>query len=151
MRNSNKPILLVEDDDVDAMTVQRSLKELKVTNELIRRTDGEDALDYLRNPDNQEPCIILLDLNMPRMNGFEFLKVAKSDERLRKIPVVVLTTSDNDEGIVESYDLSVAGYVVKPVDYAQFIEAMKILNMYWTLNRLPKSERIQYSDSTAEA
>ena len=151
MKNSNRPILLVEDDDVDAMTVQRSLKELKVTNELIRRTDGEDALDYFRNPDNQEPCIILLDLNMPRMNGFEFLRIIKTDEQLRRIPVVVLTTSDNDEGIVESYDLSAAGYVVKPVDYAQFIEAMKILNMYWTLNRLPESERTRYSDSASEA
>ena len=151
MKNSNRPILLVEDDDVDAMTVQRSLKELKVTNELIRRTDGEDALDYFRNPDNTEPCIILLDLNMPRMNGFEFLRIIKTDEKLRRIPVVVLTTSDNDEGIVESYNLSAAGYVVKPVDYGQFIEAMKVLNMYWTLNRLPESGRIQYSDSAADA
>jgi CheY-like chemotaxis protein len=149
MKNSNRPILLVEDDDVDAMTVQRSLKELKVTNELIRRTDGEDALDYFRNPDNQEPCIILLDLNMPRMNGFEFLRIIKTDEQLRRIPVVVLTTSDNDEGIVESYDLSAAGYVVKPVDYAQFIEAMKILNMYWTLNRLPQGEQKLSSSSSS--
>lgn len=150
MRNSSRPILLVEDDDVDAMTVQRSLKELKVTNELVRKVDGEDALGYLRNPDNDEPCLILLDLNMPRMNGFEFLKIAKADEKLRRIPVVVLTTSDADEGIFESYDSGVAGYVVKPVDYAQFIESMRILDLYWTLSRLPESERLQRASSDAK-
>ncbi len=136
MRNS-KPILLVEDDDVDAMTTQRALNELKVTNELIHTVDGEDALEYLRDEGNKKPCVILLDLNMPRMNGFEFLKIAKADAAIRKIPVVVLTTSDADESIVESFDLGVAGYIVKPVSYKQFVEAMRTLDMYWTLNRLP--------------
>ena len=138
MRNS-KPILLVEDDDVDAMTTQRALNELKVTNELVHVVDGEDALRYLRDDGDQKPCVILLDLNMPRMNGFEFLKVAKADTALRKIPVVVLTTSDADEGIIESYDLGVAGYIVKPVSYKQFVEAMRTIDMYWTLSRLPDS------------
>jgi len=141
MRNSKKPILLVEDDDVDAMTTQRALNELKVTNELIHKIDGEDALEYLRDGNNRKPCIILLDLNMPRMNGFEFLKITKADTMLRKIPVVVLTTSDADEGIAESYNLGVAGYIVKPVSYQQFVEAMKTVNMYWTLSRLPDSEQ----------
>lgn len=136
MRNS-KPILLVEDDDVDAMTTQRALGELKVTNELIHKIDGEEGLEYLRDENNRKPCVILLDLNMPRMNGFEFLKITKADTMLRKIPVVVLTTSDADEGIVESYNLGVAGYIVKPVSYQQFVEAMKTVNMYWTLSRLP--------------
>jgi CheY-like chemotaxis protein len=139
MRNS-KPILLVEDDDVDAMTTQRALDELKVANKLIHMVDGEDALEYLRNDGNQKPCVILLDLNMPRMNGFEFLKIAKADAVLRKIPVVVLTTSDADEGIVESYNLGVAGYIVKPVSYKQFVEAMRTVNMYWTLNELPNGD-----------
>jgi len=143
MKDSSKPILLVEDDDVDAMTVQRSFKDLKIANKLVRRTDGEDALEYLRNPDNDEPCIILLDLNMPRMNGFEFLKIAKADERLKKIPVVVLTTSDTEEGIADSYNANASGYIVKPVDYEQFIEAMKVLNLYWTLNRLPEGETMK--------
>jgi len=144
---SSKPILLVEDDDVDAMTTQRALNELKVTNKLIRKIDGEDALDYLKGAKHLKPCIILLDLNMPRMNGFEFLKIAKADTTLRKIPVVVLTTSDTDEGIVESYDLGVAGYIVKPVDYKQFIEAMRTLDMYWTLSRLPDDEQRLSSSS----
>ena len=136
MRNS-KPILLVEDDDVDAMTTQRALNELKVTNELIHKIDGEKGLEYLRDENNRKPCVILLDLNMPRMNGFEFLKITKADTMLRKIPVVVFTTSDADEGIVESYNLGVAGYIVKPVSYQQFVEAMKTVDMYWTLSRLP--------------
>jgi CheY-like chemotaxis protein len=137
MRNSRKPILLVEDDDVDAMTTRRALNELKVTNKLIHKIDGEEALEYLRGENNPRPCIILLDLNMPRMNGFELLKITKADTMLKKIPVVVFTTSDADEGIVESYNLGVAGYIVKPVSYQQFVEAMKTVNMYWTLSKLP--------------
>lgn len=129
--------MLVEDDDIDAMTTQRALNELKVTNELIRTVDGEDALEYLRKEGNREPCVILLDLNMPRMNGFEFLKIVKADTTLRKIPVIVLTTSDDDEGVVESFDLGVAGYIVKPVSYSQFVEAMKTVDVYWTLSKLP--------------
>ena len=76
MRNS-RPILLVEDDDVDAMTTQRAFDEIKVTNELIHKIDGEGGLEYLRDEGNQKPCIILLDLNMPKLNGLEFLKIAK--------------------------------------------------------------------------
>jgi CheY-like chemotaxis protein len=136
---SSKPILLVEDDDVDVMTVQRALDELEVTNKLIHKISGEDALNYLKDANNLEPCIILLDLNMPRMNGFEFLKIAKADATLRRIPVVVLTTSDADESIVESYDLGVAGYIVKPVNHRQFVEAVKTLDRYWTLSRLPNN------------
>ncbi len=148
MRNS-RPILLVEDDDVDAMTTQRALDEVKVTNKLINKVDGEDALDYLKDANNLEPCVILLDLNMPRMNGFEFLKIVKADAVLRKIPVIVLTTSDGDEGIVESYDLGVAGYIVKPVSYQRFVEAMRTVDMYWTLSRLPNDSKQLYSSSVA--
>ena len=136
MRNS-KPILLVEDDNVDAMMTQRALNDIKVTNEMVHKIDGEDALDYLRDETAQKPCVILLDLNMPRMNGFEFLKVVKAEPALKRIPVVVLTTSDDDRNVGESFNLHVAGYIVKPVDYKQFIEAMRTLDMYWTLSRLP--------------
>jgi len=128
---------LVEDDDVDAMTTKRALNEIKVTNELVHKVDGEDGLDYLRTDGTQKPCVILLDLNMPRMNGFEFLKYIKDDESLKKIPVVVLTTSDADQNIVESFEMGVAGYITKPVDYKQFVEAIKTVNMYWTLSMLP--------------
>ncbi len=139
MRNY-KPVLLVEDDNVDAMTVRRAFKDLKVTNPLVHRINGEEALEYLKDENNKIPCVILLDLNMPKMNGTEFLKVAKSDEKLKKIPVVVLTTSKEERDIVESFDLSVAGYIVKPVDYKNFVEAIKTIDLYWTLSELPETE-----------
>ncbi|OHB52963.1 MAG: two-component system response regulator [Planctomycetes bacterium GWF2_42_9] len=145
MRNF-KPILLVDDDDVDAIITQRAVNDLKITNELIRRVDGEDAIEYLKDENNPRPCVILLDLNMPRMNGFEFLKIAKADPELKRIPVVVLTTSDVDENILDSFDLGVAGYIVKPVDYKQFLEVMKTINMYWSLSQLPPIEK-QYCET----
>lgn len=138
MRHS-KPILLVEDDAADVMIVKHAFNDLKITNPLVHTSDGEEALEYLRDEANKRPIIILLDLNMPRMDGFEFLKVVKADKALRKIPVIVLTTSDADQNIVESYELSAAGYIVKPVDYKQFVEAIRTIDVYWTLNKLPNS------------
>jgi len=134
---SFKPILLVEDDQVDAMTVKRALKDIKVTNRLDIVNDGEAALTFLKNPENEKPGIILLDLNMPRMNGIEFLKIAKKDKSLKKIPVVVLTTSKEDQDKVDSFNLGVAGYMIKPVDYRKFVEVVKTIDMYWTLSELP--------------
>jgi CheY-like chemotaxis protein len=139
MRNT-KPVLLVEDDSIDAMTVARAFKDLKLTNKLSRCTNGEEALTYLRDPKNEEPCVILLDLNMPRMNGTEFLKVAKADEHLKKLPIIVLTTSNEERDVVESFRLSVAGYIIKPVDYKKFVEAIRTIDMYWTLSELPDQE-----------
>jgi CheY-like chemotaxis protein len=134
---SFKPILLVEDDTVDAMTVKRALKDLNVNNPLVRVTNGEQALEYLQDSVNAKPCVILLDLNMPKMNGVEFLKIAKADDRLKCIPVVVLTTSKADQDRFECFNYSAAGYIVKPVDYKGFVEAMRILDLYWTLSELP--------------
>jgi CheY-like chemotaxis protein len=131
------PILLVEDDAVDAMTVERALKDIRVTNRVHTVGDGLAALEYLREPGARRPGIILLDLNMPRMNGIEFLKVLKSDESLRKIPVVVLTTSSDERDRVNSFDLGVAGYMIKPVDYIQFVEVVRTINLYWTISELP--------------
>jgi CheY-like chemotaxis protein len=136
MRTS-RPILLVEDDNVDAMTVKRALKDLKVTNPLVQQINGEEALNYLRADNNHRPCVILLDLNMPKMNGIEFLKVAKADTELKQIPVIVLTTSKDEQDKVESFRLSVAGYIVKPTDYKKFVEAMRTVDLYWTLSELP--------------
>ena len=135
MRGS-KSILLVEDDEVDAWSVKRALKDLKVTNNLNVVTDGEKALAFLRDPENEQPGIILLDLNMPRMNGIEFLEIAKKDERLRKIPVVVLTTSKEEQDKVNSFNLGVAGYMIKPVDYQKFVEVVRTIDLYWTLSEL---------------
>jgi CheY-like chemotaxis protein len=131
---SSRPILLVEDDDVDTMTVQRALKELKVTNPLIHTLNGEEALNYLKDGSNKKPCVILLDLNMPKMNGIELLRVVKVDDRLKKIPVIVLTTSDDVQDKVETFGLSVAGYIIKPTDYKKFVDAVKTVNIYWTLS-----------------
>jgi len=137
---SSKPILLAEDDSVDTMTVKRALKDLNVTNQLICTINGEEALEYLRNDSNKKPCVILLDLNMPKMNGIEFLKIAKADKVLKKIPVVVLTTSKEEQDVVESFNLSVAGYIVKPTDYKKFVEAIRTIKLYWTLSELPDGE-----------
>lgn len=137
MRIKNKPILLVEDDQVDAMTVRRALKELHVTNPLAHVENGEEALDYLRGQAGDRPCIILLDLNMPKMGGIEFLQVVKQDVSLKSIPVVVLTTSSEQQDKVESFNLGVAGYMAKPVDYQQFVEVMRSINSYWTLSEMP--------------
>jgi len=139
MRNS-KPILLLEDDTVDAMTVKRALKDLQILNPLIRTGNGEEGLAYLRDEKNPRPCVILLDLNMPKMNGLEFLKVVKSDERFKKIPAIVLTTSRDDQERVRGFQLNVAGYIVKPVDYTKFVEAVRIVHLYWTLSEMPDTE-----------
>jgi CheY-like chemotaxis protein len=136
VRNS-KPILLVEDDHVDAMTVKRVLKDLKVTNPLVKVTNGEEALQYLRNNSSEKPCLILLDLNMPKMNGIELLKTIKADETLKKIPVVVLTTSTEEQDIAETFKLGAAGYMVKAVDYKKFVETVRTIDLYGTLSELP--------------
>jgi CheY-like chemotaxis protein len=137
MLRCKRTILLVEDDTVDAMTVKRALRDLNIANPLAVVGNGEEALDYLRNPANERPCIILLDLNMPRMNGIEFLRVAKESNQLRTIPVIVLTTSREDQDKIESFDLGVGGYMVKPVDYQQFVEVVRTIDLYWTLSELP--------------
>lgn len=138
MKITNRPILLVEDDQVDAMTVRRALKELHVLNPLVHVENGEEALGYLRDAVNERPCIILLDLNMPIMTGIEFLQHAKRDDRLRRLPVVVLTTSEEQKDKIESFNLGVAGYMRKPVDYRQFVDVMLSIDTYWTLSELPE-------------
>jgi CheY-like chemotaxis protein len=138
MRNLN-PILLVEDDNVDVMAVERALKDLKIKNQLVSTANGEEALGYLKNNGNKKPCIILLDLNTPKMNGIEFLKIVKADKTLKKIPVIVLTTSSQEQDIAECFKLSVAGYIVKSIDYANFAKAISTINLYWTLSKLPSN------------
>lgn len=134
---SMKPILLVEDDTVDARTVKRALDDLGAATPLIHLTNGEEALRYLRNDQNERPCIILLDLNMPRMNGIEFLRAIKDEENLKTIPVIVLTTSREGRDVLDTFDLSVAGYVVKPVDYKRFVDTIRTIDRYWSLSQLP--------------
>ncbi len=135
----SKPILLIEDDNVDVMTVERVFRDLKIANQLVSTSNGEQALEYLRTNGNKKPCVILLDLNMPKMNGTEFLKIVKADEALKKIPVVVLTTSSQQRDVVESFKLGAAGYMVKSVDYGKFVETIRTINLYWSLSELPSN------------
>jgi CheY-like chemotaxis protein len=134
--NEQKTILVVEDDEVDVMTIKRAMKEIHVTNPVTVKWNGEEALEYLQG-EKDLPGIILLDLNMPRMNGVEFLKHMRADERLKPIPVIVLTTSREEQDRVSSFNLGVAGYMIKPVDYLQFVEVIRAINLYWTLSELP--------------
>lgn len=132
-----KPLLLVEDDYVDALTVKRAFKELEVHNPIIHKEDGEQALEFLSSDDLELPKLILLDLNMPKMNGIEFLEKLRSNESLKKIPVVVLTTSKNQQDRFETFDLGIAGYMVKPLNYQDFIGMMKTINEYWNISEQP--------------
>jgi CheY-like chemotaxis protein len=132
-------ILLVEDDEVDVMTVQRAFKKGNITNPLYIAGNGIEALAMLRcNPGQAsaipaERRIILLDLNMPKMNGLEFLQELRADPTIRQIPVVVLTTSNEEQDRVQAYDLNVAGYILKPITFGSFVELMVTLNKYWAL------------------
>ena len=136
MQNS-KPILLVEDDSIDVMTVKRAFRDIEVKSELVPTGDGEEALAYLRDNGNTKPSVILLDLNMPKMNGTEFLKIIKAEDGLKKIPVIVLTTSNSEQDIDKSFELGAAGYMVKSVDYMRFMEIIKTIDSYWSLSKLP--------------
>jgi CheY-like chemotaxis protein len=137
MKVLNKPLLLVEDDQVDVMTIKRAFKEIHVVNPIAHVENGEEALAHLRDPGKEKPCLILLDLNMPVMNGIELLQVIKQDENLKRIPVIVLTTSEEQQDKLSSFNLGVAGYMAKPVDYRQFVEVMRSIDMYWTISEMP--------------
>ncbi len=132
-------ILLVEDDEVDVMTVQRAFKKGNITNPLYIAGNGLEALAMLRGASGHAAVIptdrriILLDLNMPKMNGLEFLQELRADSSIRHIPVVVLTTSNEEQDRVQAYNLNVAGYLLKPITFSNFVELMVMLNKYWTL------------------
>jgi len=137
MRN-NKPILIIDDDLVDAMTIKRAFKDIDVTNRIDLVGNGEEALEFLRNESNENPALIFLDLNMPKINGLEFLRILRQDEQLNMIPVIILTTSKDEHDKIDSFKLGIAGYIVKPVDYMQFVEVIKTIKDYWTFSELPK-------------
>jgi CheY-like chemotaxis protein len=131
-------ILLVEDDQVDVMNVRRAFDKNKIANPLFVAHNGAEALDILRSkqiPDERR--IVLLDLNMPRMNGLEFLRELRADAKLQSTVVVVLTTSNDERDKFDAYNLNVAGYLLKPVTFVNFVEVMAALNKYWTLVELP--------------
>jgi CheY-like chemotaxis protein len=131
-------ILLVEDDEIDVMNVRRAFERNHITNPLQVASNGVEALELLRDGSFPEPRrLVLLDLNMPKMNGLEFLRAVRADPALRSLSIVVLTTSNEERDKVEAYRLNVAGYLVKPVRFGDFVELMATLNRYWTLVELP--------------
>ena len=131
-------ILLVEDDQVDVMNVKRAFDRNRISNPLFVAGDGVEALEILRSGKfPHERRLVLLDLNMPRMNGIEFLRALRADEELHSTPVVVLTTSDDERDKIDAYNLNVAGYLLKPVTFVNFVETMAALNKYWALVELP--------------
>ena len=131
-------ILLVEDDEVDVMNVRRAFERNRIANPLHVAPDGIEALRMLRaNEVPRDRRLILLDLNMPRMTGIEFLRELRADAELALTLVVVLTTSDDERDKINAYNLNVAGYLLKPVTFLNFVEVMAALNKYWTLVELP--------------
>jgi Response regulator containing a CheY-like receiver domain and an HTH DNA-binding domain len=131
-------ILLVEDDEVDVMNVRRAFERNNVSNPLFVAGNGLEALEMLRGDKiPKERRLILLDLNMPKMNGIEFLQALRADPELSSTPVVVLTTSNDDQDKIDAYNLNVAGYLLKPVTFSNFCERMTTLNKYWTLVEMP--------------
>ena len=131
-------ILLVEDDEVDVMNVKRAFQKAHITNPLFVAGNGLEALEMLRGDEiPKQRRLVLLDLNMPRMNGIEFLRELRKDPELSATAVVVLTTSTMDRDKFEAYNLNIAGYLVKPVTFSDFVELMSTLNKYWALVELP--------------
>lgn len=131
-------ILLVEDDAVDVMNVKRAFSQNHIANPLYVAGNGEEGLRMLRSGEIPEGRrIVLLDLNMPRMNGIEFLRALRADPELHSTSVVVLTTSNNERDKLEAYDLNVAGYLIKPVTFSEFAELMVVLDKYWSLVEMP--------------
>jgi CheY-like chemotaxis protein len=134
-------ILLVDDDEVDVIGITKTLKSLKITNDLRHAFDGVDALEHLRGTNGktklEPPYLILLDLNMPRMGGLEFLDEIRKDPKLRKAIIFVMTTSADEKDVYAAYDKNIAGYVVKSNAEHTFKEALSMLDLYWTIVELP--------------
>ncbi|MBL6963206.1 MAG: response regulator [Bacteroidetes bacterium] len=136
---SEKPIsiLLVEDDEVDIINVKRAFKKNKISNPLEVARNGIEALEILRTAGKLLPKIIILDINMPKMNGIEFLKEIRKDDRLKMISVFVMTTSNQDSDKINAYNLNVAGYIIKPLSFEKFVSSVAKLNSYWSLCERP--------------
>jgi CheY-like chemotaxis protein len=141
--NSSRSILLAEDSPEDVELTLRVLQKNNIANQVVVAQDGAEALDYLYREgefagrEGGNPAVILLDLKMPKVDGLEVLSRIKSDEKLKTIPVVILTSSREECDIVEGYRLGVNGYVVKPVHFSEFMEAVKHLGLYWLLVNQP--------------
>lgn len=129
--------MLIEDDLIEVMKLNRTLSTLNLNHQLIEANNGEMALNLLESKENL-PDIILLDLNMPKLNGIEFLSILKKDEILRYIPTIILTTSSNEKDLIECYEIGVAGYILKPLKYEDYVSKIDKLLAYWSINELKK-------------
>ncbi|AZQ58646.1 response regulator [Maribacter sp. MJ134] len=130
-------ILLIEDDTIEVMKLERTLSKLETKHNIVKATNGEEALALLKSG-NKLPDIILLDLNMPRMSGTEFLEILKADDILKYLPTIILTTSENRADLLKCYQIGVAGYIIKPLKYADYESKMKKVLAYWSVNQLVK-------------
>jgi CheY-like chemotaxis protein len=130
---ASKKILLLEDDIVDVMTVKRAIKQLNIVNELVVKENGEEGLEFLRNT-AELPGLIFLDINMPKMNGIEFLQELKKNEEWLQIPIVVLTTSKDEQDKLHTFKLGISGYMIKPVSYELFKEMVATIKNYWNFS-----------------
>ena len=133
MKNLN--ILLIEDDMIEVMKLNRTISKLQLEHNIIEANNGEEALKILHKKE-ELPDIILLDLNMPKLNGIEFLSILKNDEVLKYIPTVILTTSNNQKDLLECYKIGIAGYVLKPLKYEDYVSKIEKLLAYWSINEL---------------
>ena len=130
-------ILLIEDDNIEIMKLQRTVAKLSLNHKIIEAKNGEEAIAYLKSG-QQLPDIILLDLNMPRMSGIEFLEILKKDPILRYLPTVILTTSENRVDLLKCYEIGIAGYIIKPLKYEVYQDKLKKVLDYWEVNELVK-------------
>jgi CheY-like chemotaxis protein len=139
MNRQEVTLLLIEDDDVDAMTIERAFKKLRIGNSLVRACDGLTALEMLDSGEVPSPFIILLDLQMPRMNGLEFLEHIRNTPKYASSIVFVLTTSKSDEDMIASYKHNIAGYFLKSAAGDEFLEIVNLLDGYWKIVHFPSS------------
>ncbi len=140
MRSKNKIIMLVEDDPDDEALALRALKQNNILNEVVVAHDGTEAMDYLfgtgayaGRDTSVMPQVILLDLKLPKMDGLEVLRRLRADERTKLLPIVILTSSDEEQDVIDSYNLGANSYIRKPVSFTQFVEAVRQLGLYWLL------------------
>ncbi|CAM1368240.1 response regulator [Tenacibaculum xiamenense] len=129
----NLKILLVEDDEIEKLKFERALKKLDATHSVVKAANGEEALAICKDV---LPNLILLDLNMPKMNGLEFLDILRADENLKFVPTVVFSTSNNHQDMINAYKVGIAGYVVKPLHYSDYVNQIEKIIDYWSINEL---------------
>jgi CheY-like chemotaxis protein len=132
-----RPILLLEDDEIDVTAIQRALKELNIKNPLVVCENGAQGLEWLRANLSTPPAVILTDIDMPVMNGLEFLAQVKQDPDLQKFPVVILSTFREEKDRANAFKLGVSGYMIKPIDAAKYLSIMKTIADYWQSSELP--------------